>query len=165
MNLAAQTVQLLPLVDVVAQYQCLDWELDQAVLNVLAKGKYVLGPEVEQFEDAFAHYTGARHCIGTITGTAALHLVLRACGIGPGDEVIVPALTFFASASAVSHTGATPVFCDVEWETACLNVNHLAALITPRTAAIVAVHLYGRALDLKQLMNIADKHRLLLIEY
>lgn len=164
MNLMPPPLQLLPLVDVVAQYQCLDWELDQAVLGVLARGKYVLGPEMEQFEEDFAKYTGARSCLTTASGTAALHLVLRACGIGPGDEVIVPALTFFATASAVSYVGATPVFCDVEWETGCLEIDKIKDLITPRTAAIIVVHLYGRAARVKDLIHVAERYNLMLIE-
>jgi len=164
MNVLSHPLQLLPLVDVAAQYQCLGWELDRAILSALAKGKYILGPEVEQFEEAFANYTGASHCVTASSGTAALHLVLRACGVGPGDEVIVPALTFVASASPVSLVGATPVFCDVQWETGGLDVKKLSALITPRTVAIIAVHLYGRALPMHELCAIAKRHNLLLIE-
>lgn len=164
MNLLTQPLALLPLVDVVAQYQSLSWELDQTVLRVLANGKYVLGREVQEFEEAFAKYTGARHCVTTSSGTTALHLALKACGIGPGDEVIVPAISFVASVWPVTYVGATPVFAEVEWESACLDPKKLESVITPRTAAIVVVHLYGRVANMDAIVNVARKHNLLIIE-
>jgi dTDP-4-amino-4,6-dideoxygalactose transaminase len=164
MNLVSHPLALLPLVDVVAQYQSLNDELDRIVLGVLAKGRYVFGQEMEEFEEAFSQYTGARYCITSSSGTSALHLALLACGVGPGDEVIVPAMSFIASAWPITYVGATPIFAEVEWNSACIDTEKIEPLITPRTKAIVLVHLYGRVAAIDAIIDVAKKHNLLLIE-
>lgn len=139
-------------------------ELHAAFERVLADSGFVLGSEVRQFEAEFAEFCGVRHCIGVNSGTAALTLALLAAGIGKGDEVIVPAHTYIASALAIVHAGAVPVFCDVEEETGLIDVGSAAAQVSPRTAAIVAVHLYGQPCDMAEVGALADRHGLLLFE-
>ena len=133
----------------------LEDELHAAFARVLAASSYTLGSEVEQFEAEFATYCKTEQCVGVSSGTAALSLMLRASGIGPGDEVIVPAHTFIASALCVAHTGATPVVCDVEEGTGLIAPASAAELIGERTAAIIAVHLYGQACDMDALARVA----------
>ena len=111
--------------------------------EVLDSGHYILGPEVKAFEQEFAEYLGARHAIGVANGTDALTLALRALGVGPGDEVVVPSFTFYASAEAIPPTGATPVFCDVDPETFNVTQESVQAVMTPRTKAVIVVHLFG----------------------
>ena len=106
-------------------------------------GKFILGPEVAAFEREFAGYCGARHAVGVANGTDALTIALRALGVGPGDEVVVPSFTFYASAEAIPPTGARPVFCDVDPETFCVTPETVRAALTPRTKAVIAVHLFG----------------------
>jgi len=118
-------------------------ELRAALERVLDDGRFILGPEVAAFESEFAAYIGAEHAIGVANGTDALTIALRAMGVGPGDEVVVPSFTFYATAEAIPHTGATPVFCDIDPETFCLTAETVAAALTPRTKAVVAVHLFG----------------------
>ncbi len=118
-------------------------ELRAAVTRVLDSGHFILGPEVEAFEREMAAYCGAKHAIGVANGTEALTVALRAMGVGPGDEVVVPSFTFYASAEAIPPTGATPVFCDVDPQTFCINAETVAEAITPRTKAVIAVHLFG----------------------
>jgi dTDP-3-amino-3,4,6-trideoxy-alpha-D-glucose transaminase len=110
---------------------------------VVEDGRYILGPEVEAFEREFAEFLGARHCIGVANGTDAIVIALRALGVEPGDEVVVPSYTFYASVEAVVNAGATPIFCDVDPQTACVTPETVRAAVTPRTRAIVAVHLFG----------------------
>jgi dTDP-4-amino-4,6-dideoxygalactose transaminase len=117
------------------------------------------GPYVESFEKAFGGYLGARHCLGLNSGTSAVHLALAALGIGPGDEVIVPAFTFVGSAWGILYCGATPVFADVDPETACIDANSLAEAITPRTKAVIVVHLFGRPADMDLIQAVLDLHR------
>ena len=114
-----------------------------AVMRVLRSGRLVQGPEVAAFEEEFASLVGGRACVAVNSGTSALHLGLLAVGIGPGDEVVVPSFTFAATANAVAMTGATPVFADIEPDTFCLDPDAVSAALTPRTAAILPVHLYG----------------------
>src|SRR5436305_4005136 len=111
--------------------------------EVAATGRYILGPEVEAFEREFAAYCGARHCIGVANGTDAITIALRALGVRPGDEVVVPSFTFYASVEATVNAGATPVFCDVDPRTFCLTREAVEAAVTERTTAIVAVDLFG----------------------
>src|SRR4051794_34254674 len=111
--------------------------------EVLDGGRYILGPEVAAFEREFGEYLGARHAVGVANGTDALTLALRALGVGPGDEVVVPSFTFYASAEAIPHTGARPVFCDVDPETFCVTPETVRAAMTPRTKAVIVVHLFG----------------------
>src|SRR4051794_7478639 len=118
-------------------------EIDAAVARVIDGGRYILGPEVAAFEQEWAAYCGARHAIGVANGTDALTIALRAMGIGPGDEVVVPSFTFYASAEAIPPTGATPVFCDIDPATYCVTADTVRAALTPRTKAVVVVHLFG----------------------
>jgi dTDP-4-amino-4,6-dideoxygalactose transaminase len=123
--------------------QALRGELRAAVTRVLDSQKYILGPEVAAFEEEFAAYCGAPHAVGVANGTDAITIALRAMGVGPGDEVIVPSFTFYASAEAIPPTGAAPVFCDVDPETYCVTAETVRAALTPRTKAVIAVHLFG----------------------
>jgi dTDP-4-amino-4,6-dideoxygalactose transaminase len=118
-------------------------ELKAAIERVVASGRYILGPEVSAFETEFAGYCGARHGVGVANGTDAITIALRAMGVGPGDEVVVPSFTFYASAEAIPPTGATPVFCDIDPETYCVTAETVRAALTPRTKAVIAVHLFG----------------------
>jgi dTDP-3-amino-3,4,6-trideoxy-alpha-D-glucose transaminase len=131
---------------------------------VTGSSGFILGQEVEAFEDEFAAYCGASHCVGLASGTAAITLMLQAAGIGPGDEVVVPAHTYVASAFAVVHAGAAPVFCDVEPDTGLIDPAAAEAAVTPRTAAILAVHLYGQCVDTERLGAVANRHSLALFE-
>lgn len=117
--------------------------LIEAMTAVVEDGRFILGPNVAAFEQEFAAFCGADHGIGVANGTDALTIALRAMGVGPGDEVIVPSFTFYASAEAIPPTGATPVFCDVDPETFCLTADTVKAVMTPRTKAVMAVHLFG----------------------
>ena len=139
-------------------------ELLKAFERVLDSSAFILGEEVERFEEEFAAYCGTSHCVGTASGTAALTLALLAAGIGPGDEVIVPAHTYIASALAVVHAGAIPVVADVEDGTGLLDVDSAEAAIGERTAAVVAVHLYGQVCEADPLHRLAERHGLLLLE-
>jgi len=141
----------IPLVDVKAQYAPLIPELQERFAAVLESGRFILGPEVEAFEREAAAFLGVPHAIGVANGTDALVLSLEALRIGPGDEVLCPAFTFYATAEAVARTGATPVFADIDPTTLNLDPEDVAARITPRTRAIVAVHLFGRPAPLREL--------------
>ncbi len=141
----------IPLVDVKAQLAPLLPELERRVAEVLASGRYILGPNVEAFEREAAAYLGAGDAIGVGNGTDALELALEAIGVGRGDEVVCPAFTFYATAEAIARRGATPVFADVEQRTLTLDPAHVAACVTPRTKAVVAVHLFGRPMPLEGL--------------
>ena len=132
-----------PLFDTSSALEPLREELRAAVTRVLDSERYILGPEVEAFEHEFAAYCGARHGVGVANGTDAITIALRAMGVGPGDEVLVPSFTFYASAEAIPPTGATPVFCDVDPQTFCINAETVAEAITPHTKAVIAVHLFG----------------------
>jgi dTDP-3-amino-3,4,6-trideoxy-alpha-D-glucose transaminase len=132
-----------PLFDTSSALDPLREELRAAVARVLDSGRFILGPEVESFEHEFAAYCGTHHAVGVANGTDALTIALRAMGVGPGDEVLVPSFTFYASAEAIPPTGATPVFCDVDPQTFCINAETVADALTPRTKAAIAVHLFG----------------------
>ncbi|PXY36305.1 DegT/DnrJ/EryC1/StrS family aminotransferase [Prauserella flavalba] len=153
-----------PFLDLHAGYTELRAELDAAVTGVLGSGRYLAGAEVEAFEAEFARYCGAAHCVTVGSGFAALELTLRALGIGAGDEVVVPSHTFIATWLAVSATGATPVPAEPDARTATLDPASVAAAITPRTAAIVPVHLYGHPADLDALHDLARRHGLTVLE-
>lgn len=118
-------------------------ELAAAVQRVLASGRYILGPEVAAFEAELAAYTGVAHAVGVANGTEAITIALRVLGVGPGDEVVVPSFTFYASAEAIPATGATPVFCDIDLDTMCVTAETVRAVLTPRTKAVIAVDLFG----------------------
>ncbi len=141
-------------------------ELEEQLVLETVRSTWIssLGKYIRQFEDEFATYCGTAHGIATSNGTTALHLALHALGIGPGDEVIVPALTFVASANSVHYTGARPVFADVDSETWTLDPASVARLITPRTKAIMPVHIYGQMAAMPALMELAQQHNLLAIE-
>jgi dTDP-3-amino-3,4,6-trideoxy-alpha-D-glucose transaminase len=150
--------------DLGRHHQPIAEELRAAFDGVVVDSGFILGSEVTRFEAEFAEFCGVRHCIGVGSGTAALTLALLAAGVGKGDEVIVPAHTYIASALAISHAGAVPVFCDVEEGTGLLDVDSAARQIGPRTAAIVAVHLYGQPCDMEAVRALAARHGLLVLE-
>jgi dTDP-4-amino-4,6-dideoxygalactose transaminase len=163
--MAMSTAQLkVPFVDLKAQYANIRDEVLAAIQDVVDSAHFIGGPWLDKFEGEFADYVGAKYAIGLSSGTSALELALKAAGIGPGDEVIVPANTFFATAEAVSNIGATPVFADVVSETFHVDVSSVAEHITRRTKAIIPVHLYGRAMDLTQLLELSRETGLLIIE-
>jgi dTDP-4-amino-4,6-dideoxygalactose transaminase len=132
-----------PLFDTSTPLAPLRKEIDAAVAGVLDSGAYILGPQVSAFESEFADYCGATHAIGVANGTDALTIALRALDVGPGDEVVVPSFTFYASAEAIPPTGARPVFCDVDPDTMCVTAETVKAALTPRTKAVIVVHLFG----------------------
>jgi len=132
-----------PLFDTDTPLKPLRDEIVAVLTHVVDEGRYILGPQVRAFEEEFAAYCGAGHAVGVANGTDAITIALRAMGVGPGDEVIVPSFTFYASAEAIPPTGATPVFCDVDRETMCVTAATVRAALTPRTKAVVAVHLFG----------------------
>jgi dTDP-4-amino-4,6-dideoxygalactose transaminase len=150
--------------DIGASYQELRAELDAAYQRVMQSGWYILGEEVAAFEQAFAAYCGTRHCIGVGNGLEALHLILRACAIGPGDEVIVPANTYIATWLAVSQVGATLVPVEPDPRTCNLDPQRVEAAITPRTRALLPVHLYGQPADMEPLLMLARRYNLNVIE-
>jgi dTDP-4-amino-4,6-dideoxygalactose transaminase len=123
----------------------------EAIEDVLDRGQFILGPEVAAFEQEFAAYLGAEHAIGVANGTEAITVALRALGVGPGDEVVVPSFTFYASAEAIPPTGATPVFCDVDPDTMCVTPETVKAALTPRTKAVIAVHLFGNVAPIAEI--------------
>jgi dTDP-4-amino-4,6-dideoxygalactose transaminase len=154
----------IPLIDLVAQYHSIRPEIDAAIHRVLDGGTFILGPEVTAFEQETAAYLGVRHAVGVASGTDALLLALRAYGVGPGDEVVVPAYTFFATAEAVSLVGATPVFVDIDPRSYGLDVKQLEARLGPRTRAILPVHLYGHPADMDPIRELASRRNLVVIE-
>jgi dTDP-4-amino-4,6-dideoxygalactose transaminase len=153
-----------PFLDVGASYRELKPEYDEAYQRVMNSGWFVLGKEVEAFEAQFAGHCGVRHCIGTGNGLDALFLILRGYGIGPGDEVVIPAHTFIATWLAVSHAGATPVPVEPDEQTFQMDPRKVAAALTERTRAIVPVHLYGNVGRMDKLRELASRHSLRLIE-
>lgn len=155
---------MIPLLDIRAQYAGIREELDAAVLETLASGAYVSGPRVEAFEHAFAAYCGAHECVALNSGTSALHLALLALGIGPGDEVITTAMTFVATVAAIRYAGATPVLVDADPATFNIDPAGIERAITPRTKAIIPVHLHGRLADMDAIMAIAERHGIPVIE-
>jgi dTDP-4-amino-4,6-dideoxygalactose transaminase len=154
----------IPLGDLRREYDRIHTEIDQAIERVLRRGWFILGEEGEAFEAEWADYCGVTHAVGVGNGTDAIHLALRAAGIGRGDEVIVPALTAAFSALAVSMAGATPIFVDVLPQRYTLDPAAFAAAITPRTAAVMPVHLYGCPADMAPILEIAREHGLLVLE-
>jgi len=154
----------IPMVDPAAEYRALKPEIDEAVSRVLASGRYVLGPEGEGLEREIAAYVGAPHAVGCNSGTDALHLALVAAGIGTGDEVVLPAFTFFATAEAVSYTGATPVFADIDPATFNLSADSLKRRLTPKTKAVIVVHLFGQCAALDEIAALCKQRNLVLVE-
>jgi len=159
--------QQIPLVDLTAQYHAIKDELDAAVAEVVAKNAFIGSASnefVANFERDFAAFAGNRHCVACGNGTDALEILLKAAGIGPGAEVLVPALTWIATAEAVTTVGATPVFVDVLPDQYTMDLSDAAAKITPRTQAIIPVHLYGLPVNMHDLMRIAGRHHLFVLE-
>lgn len=163
-NLWCERVNKIPPLDLKRQYQDIGEEVNAAVLQVLASGAYIGGAAVQDFEQQFAAYVGVSECVACNSGTDALYLALRALGIGAGDEVITASFTFIATAETISAVGATPVFVDIDAHTFNLNLEQVAAAITPRTRAIMPVHLFGQPVDMTRLMAIASAHGLPVIE-
>jgi len=155
---------MIPFLDLKESYLELKSELDDAYKRVMESGCYIAGSEVEAFENEFASYCGTKYCIGVGNGLEALHLILRGYDIGEGDEVIVPANTYIATWLAVTHAGATPIPVEPDERTYNINFEEVALAITPRTKAIIAVHLYGQPADMDKLLRIADRHDLKVIE-
>jgi dTDP-3-amino-3,4,6-trideoxy-alpha-D-glucose transaminase len=140
-----------PLFDTSTALAPLKEELRAAIARVLDSERYILGPEVEAFEREWAAYCGAGHAVGVANGTEAITIALRAMGVGPGDEVVVPSFTFYASAEAIPPTGARPVFCDIDPDTYCVSAETVRAALTPRTKAVIAVHLFGNVAPVKEI--------------
>jgi len=153
-----------PYLDLKTQYQSIRPEIDEAIARVLDNCQFVLGSEVEAFENEFATCCGAAECIALNSGTSALHLALLAAGVGPGDEVITVPFTFVASVAAVVYAGARPVLVDIDPRSFTIDPAAIEALITPRTKAILPVHLYGQPADMDPIMEIARRHHLVVIE-
>lgn len=162
--MAANTGTGVPLCDVQAQYRELQPELEAALLRVLASGQVILGPEVAALEAEVAHYCSVAYGVGCGSGSDALSLALHALDLGPGDEVILPAFTFFATAGSVCRTGARPVFSDIDPVTYNMDPLQVENKITPRTRAILVVHLFGQCADMEPLWSIAERHDLIVIE-
>jgi dTDP-4-amino-4,6-dideoxygalactose transaminase len=154
----------IPMVDLSEQTQALWPELEKAALDVIRSGRFILGPQVEAFERETADFLGVRFAIGVGSGTDALVLGLRALGVGPGDEVVVPSFTFFATAEAVSLVGATPVFADIEPASFCIDPASARGALTARTRAIVPVHLFGHPADMTALRALARERGVALLE-
>ncbi len=155
---------MIPFVDLQGQFQTIRDEVRAAVDHVLQSGQFVLGPEVAAFEREFSAYAGVAFGIGVNSGTSALHLALLAAGVRPGDDVVTVPFTFVATVAAVRYVGANPVFVDIEPGSFTMDVNRLEAALTPRTKAILPVHLYGQAVDMDPLLAIAKHHGIPVIE-
>src|SRR6516165_8514325 len=153
-----------PLVDLNAQFACIRDEVLEAIENVLGSMHLFLGPQTAAFEEEFASYCDTEFCVAVSNGTDALHVALRAAGIGPGDEVITTAHTFFATTEAIVLAGARPVYVDIDPQTYTMDVSQIEAHIRPATRAIVPVHLYGQMVDMDAVMSIAARTGLLVIE-
>jgi len=154
----------IPLVDLKSQYRAIKPEIDAAMQRVVDNTSFVLGEEVKRFEANFAAFCEVKHAVGLDSGSAALHLALVAAGIKAGDEVILPSHTFIATAAAVSHVGARPVFVDIEPDTFNMDPDRVAKAVTSRTTAILPVHLYGQPATMGPLVEIAERHNLKIIE-
>ncbi|WP_062118862.1 DegT/DnrJ/EryC1/StrS family aminotransferase [Aureimonas sp. AU40] len=155
---------MIPFLDLAPQYGAVGAAVEAAALAVLRSGHYVGGPDVAEFEEAFAAFCGVRHAVGVSSGTAALHLALRAADIGAGDEVVTVSSTFVATVAAIGMSGAKPVFVDIDPASWTLDPDRLADAITGKTRAIVPVHLHGRLAEMDRIRAIADRHKLLVIE-
>ena len=153
-----------PWIDLSQQHRALRNEINAVIQDILDRGAFILGPEVDKLEDEFAAYCGTKYAVGVDSGLSALELSLRALGIGPGHEVIVPAHTFTATAAAITFTGATPIFVDIDPETWNIDPERVEDAITPRTKAILPVHLYGLPADMNMILGIAEKYNLLVVE-
>ena len=155
---------VIPILDLTEQYRTLKGEVQAAIDGVLDSGKFILGPEVQLFEQEVAEYLGVKHAIGVNSGTDALAIGMRAAGVRPGDEVITTPFSFFATAESISNIGAKPVFADIEADTFNIDPEKIEALITPQTKAIAPVHLYGNPAAMARIMGLASTHGLKVIE-
>lgn len=156
--------QEIPYIDFTREYKSIEEEIDQAYKQVMNRGWYILGPEVSKFEKEFANYCGSKYAVGVASGIDALTLVLDAWGIGPGDEAIVPANTYIATAFAATHNGATPVFVDIDPKSLNIDTNKIEAAITERTRVIMPTHLYGQMADMEPILELAKKYNLKILE-
>jgi dTDP-4-amino-4,6-dideoxygalactose transaminase len=154
----------IPILDLRPQYECLKDDVQEAINRVVESGQFIMGPDVKTFEVEVAQYLSVKHTIGVNSGTDALFIGLRALGIGPGDEVITPTFTFFATAEAISHVGATPVFVDIDECTFNIVPKLIEEKITDRTRAILPVHLFGRPAEMDRIMALAERYDLKVIE-
>ena len=154
----------IPFVDLKSQYLSLKHEFDEAILKVVSETAFISGKYAKAFEESFAEYLGVNYCIGVANGTDAIEIALKAIGIEPGDEVLVPANTFFATAEAVGNVGATPVFVDIDPQFYNIDAAAAEEKITPRTKAIIPVHLYGLPAEMDAIMALAGKHGLKVLE-
>ncbi|TVQ43941.1 MAG: DegT/DnrJ/EryC1/StrS family aminotransferase [Gloeocapsa sp. DLM2.Bin57] len=154
----------IPILDLTQQYQQLQSEIDTAIAKVLASGQFILGPEVKEFETEIAQYLGVKYAIGVNSGTDALMIGMRSLGIGPGDEVITTPFSFVATAESISNIGAKPVFVDINPETFNINPQAIKEQITPKTKAIMPVHLYGRPVAMAEIVDLAKEYNLKIIE-
>jgi UDP-2-acetamido-2-deoxy-ribo-hexuluronate aminotransferase len=152
------------MVDLVSQYEAIQTEVDQAIQDICAKAQFINGPDVHAFADEFKNYLGAKHAIPCANGTDALQIALMALDLQPGDEVITPSFTYIATTEVIALLRLTPVFVEVNADDFCMNIESLEAAITPKTKAIVPVHLYGQAANMEAIMKIAAKHNLYVIE-
>ena len=152
------------MLDLRAQYASIREEIEAAIEEVLESQRFILGPQLEGLESEIAGYCGTRYAVGVGSGTDALALALHAANVGPGDEVVVPSFTYLATASSVSLLGAEPVFAEIQPDTFNLDPDKIASKITPRTKAIIPVHLYGQAADMDPILEIARKHNLSVLE-
>jgi dTDP-4-amino-4,6-dideoxygalactose transaminase len=155
---------VIPFLDLKAQYRSIKEEVDEAVAGVLESCQFVLGEQVEAFEGEFAAYCHARHAVGVNSGTSALHLALLAAGVGPGDEVITVSFTFAATVAAIRYAGGVPVFVEIDPQTCLMDVTRVEEAITPRTRAVMPVHLYGQCADMDAILDVARRHGLVVIE-
>ncbi len=155
---------MIPMVDLKIQYEKLKTEINPAILQILSNTQFILGPNVQNFETEAAKYLGVKHAITVANGTEALHLALRSADIGIGDEVITSAFTFIATAEAISYTGASIKFADIDAQTFNLNADEVEKVITSKTKAILVVHLFGQPADIAKLQQLCDKYGLILIE-
>lgn len=155
---------MIPFVDLSAQYQSIKDEIDKAISDCIADTNFIKGKAVSEFERSFAVYLGVEYCVGCGNGTDALEIIMKALNIGPGDEVLVPALSWISTAEAVTNVGAEPVFADINPKTYTIDFNRIEEKITKRTRAIIPVHLYGCPADMNEIGSIADKYGLYIIE-
>ncbi|HJU16613.1 MAG TPA: DegT/DnrJ/EryC1/StrS family aminotransferase [Stellaceae bacterium] len=155
---------MIPFLDLRAQYRQIKPEIDAAIARVVDSAQFILGPEVAAFEERFAAYCGVKYCVALNSGTSALHLALLAAGIGAGDEVITVSMTFVATTAAILYCGAKPVFVDIDPDSWTMDANLIEAAVTPRTKAILPVHLHGLVADMDPILAIARRHGLAVIE-
>lgn len=163
-NFPDKSSMKIPFINLQLQHESIKQEIDSAIQEVLQSSQFIGGLKVQAFERAFANTLGVKHCIGTGNGTDSLYLILKALGIGPGDEVLTPAFSCIATAECITLTGATPVFVDVHPEYYTIDASLAAKKITSKTKAILAVHLYGQVADLVTLKSICENHKLFLVE-